>query len=121
VISPKIKIYDYAAARRFMVNRKIGFPVYPCIFVAWDNTPRRGVNGIVMINATPEAFESGIADMVRSVSHKPYENRLVFINAWNEWAEGNHLEPDLKNGLAYLEAIRHVNSEFRTGDGDISS
>jgi lipopolysaccharide biosynthesis protein len=105
-----IKIYDYALARRRMMGGKRDFPVYPCIFVAWDNTPRRGDNGIVFINSTPEIFESGLRDIVESALNKPYDRRLVFINAWNEWAEGNHLEPDLKYGLRYLEAVKRVNS-----------
>jgi lipopolysaccharide biosynthesis protein len=107
-----LKIYDYALARHRMRSRQRDFPVYPCIFVSWDNTPRRGDNGIVFVNATPEVFESGLGDLVQSAQAKPYEDRLVFINAWNEWAEGNHLEPDLKHGLAYLEAVRRVNSEM---------
>jgi O-antigen biosynthesis protein len=66
-----------------------------------------------MINASPEAFESGLSDLVRARMGEPYDDRLVFINAWNEWAEGNHLEPDLKNGRRYLEAVRRVNCEGR--------
>jgi lipopolysaccharide biosynthesis protein len=104
--SPRLKIYDYSAARRLMLRWKKSFPTYPCIFVGWDNTPRRGRNGIIVINSTPERFGSGLKEIVQSVLDKPQEDRLIFINAWNEWAEGNHLEPDFKHGLAYLEAIR---------------
>lgn len=103
-----LKIYDYSLARQRMLSRKRDFPVHPSIFVAWDNTPRRGDNGVVFINTTPEAFEAGLQDRIQSVLHKPFEERLVFINAWNEWAEGNHLEPDLKHGLAYLEVVKRV-------------
>jgi lipopolysaccharide biosynthesis protein len=112
VASASLKIYDYTTARRLMAKER-SFPVQPCIFVGWDNTPRRGNNGIIMINSSPAAFESGLSALVEQVSNLPPEHRLVFINAWNEWAEGNYLEPDLKNGRRYLEAVRRVNCEGR--------
>ena len=104
-----LKIFDYAFARSRMAARRRTFPTVPCVFVAWDNTPRRGENGIVFINSTPEAFESGLRDILQSASQTPDEQRIVVINAWNEWAEGNHLEPDVRFGLAYLEAVRRAN------------
>jgi lipopolysaccharide biosynthesis protein len=103
-----LQVYDYVAARRRMIHGRGGYPSYPCIVVSWDNTPRRGEQGITLINATPENFEDGLCDMVASVQGRPIEHRLVFLNAWNEWAEGNHLEPDLKHGLRYLEAVRQA-------------
>ena len=105
-----LKIYDYTVARRRMMSRQRSYPFYPCVFVRWDNTPRRGEDGIVFINSTPDAFEAGLKETIQSVLDKPYEDRLIFVNAWNEWAEGNHLEPDLEHGLEYLEAVRRVNS-----------
>ena len=110
-----LKIYDYVLAREKMRSRQKAFPTYPCIFVRWDNTPRRGENGIVFMNATPENFEEGLKDRVQSVLQKPGQERLVFINAWNEWAEGNHLEPDLTFGLSFLEAVQRVNSGEEAG------
>jgi lipopolysaccharide biosynthesis protein len=107
--SPKLKIYDYAEARQLMLSRKRDFPTHPCIFVSWDNTPRRGENAIVVVKSTPERFESGLTEMAETLLDKPYDERLLFINAWNEWAEGNHLEPDLRNGTQYLEAVKRVN------------
>ena len=91
-----------------MMGVKKDFPLYPCIFVGWDNTPRRGKNGIMIINSDPETFELGLLDIVRSVLDKPHDERLIFINAWNEWAEGNHLEPDLRYGVEYLEAVKRI-------------
>lgn len=103
-----LKIYDYAVARHKMTARERNHPFYPCIFAQWDNTPRRGENGIVFINTTPENLETGLRDMVQSALDKPFEDRLIFVNAWNEWAEGNHLEPDSKHGLEYLEAVKRA-------------
>jgi hypothetical protein len=109
IVDSRLKVYDYVTARRLMAERTRDFPVYPAIFVGWDNTPRRGPDSIVIVNSGPDDFASGLDELIRSASHKPYDDRLVFINAWNEWAEGNHLEPDARYGRRYLEAVRRVN------------
>jgi lipopolysaccharide biosynthesis protein len=103
-----LKIYDYTAARKRMTGRERDYPYYPTVFVSWDNTPRRGENGIVFINATPEAFAEGVREACAFVADRPAEHRVVFVNAWNEWAEGNCLEPDQERGLSYLVALRDV-------------
>ncbi len=84
------------------------FPVIPSVFVGWDNTPRRRKHGSVVINYSPDRFRERLNAGVEASLGKPFQERLVFINAWNEWAEGNHLEPDQKHGLAYLEAVKSV-------------
>lgn len=108
IVNPKLKLYDYGLARQLMTQRKVTFPNIPCVFVAWDNTARRGENGIIIINSTPERFATGLSEMISSVQDKPDDQRVVFINAWNEWAEGNHLEPDQKYGTQYLEAVKRT-------------
>jgi hypothetical protein len=112
---PGLKIYDYSIARRSMRAQVRDYPYHPSIMVSWDNTARRGENGIVFINSTPETFGDGLAETVQSVLDQPYEERLVFLNAWNEWAEGNHLEPDLRYGLGWLEAVRRVAFDTSAG------
>lgn len=108
VRSSKLKIYDYGQARQFMMSRQRGFPTVPSIFVGWDNTPRRGDNGVIVINSTPDNFEHGLAELINSLSDDDDHEPLIFINAWNEWAEGNYLEPDRENGHAYLERVRRI-------------
>jgi lipopolysaccharide biosynthesis protein len=105
VPSPRLKIYDYSAARALMTQRTRDFPCHPCVLVGWDNTPRRGLNGIILVNSTPDRFGASLRHALTSVSALPPDQRLVFVNAWNEWAEGNHLEPDQRHGLAYLRAV----------------
>jgi lipopolysaccharide biosynthesis protein len=80
--------------------------VYPTVIPNWDNTPRSGAAGFVMHGSTPELFREQLTRALVSKRTAPREDRLVFIKSWNEWAEGNHLEPDLKFGLRYLEAVR---------------
>jgi lipopolysaccharide biosynthesis protein len=79
---------------------------YPSIFPNWDNTPRSNARGIVLHKSTPELFKIQVSNAISQVSIRPHDKQLVFIKSWNEWAEGNHLEPDLKFGRAYLEAIK---------------
>lgn len=99
--------YDYRAGLATLIEpRPAGREAYPCVIPGWDNTPRSGVRGLVLDNSRPEYFEAQVRRAVEAVSDLPAEHRLVFIKAWNEWAEGNHLEPDLRWGRAYLEAFR---------------
>ena len=105
-----LKTCDYVEARRLMQEERVGrsFSVYPTVVAGWDNTPRRGEHGIVLNDSTPAHFESGLREAVVPMLGRPFEDRLLFLNAWNEWAEGNHLEPDQRHGLGYLEAVRRV-------------
>jgi hypothetical protein len=110
VLSAKLRLYDDATTRQAMAVRwdKGGIPGYPCRYVSWDNSPRRGRDGVIFVNGSAANFEHALRDAVRRVRAREPGDRLVFIDAWNEWAEGNHLEPDEKNGLAYLEAVARV-------------
>lgn len=79
----------------------------PGAFVNWDNTPRRGKTGSVAIGATPEKFKEYIKKQIihaKTIYHKD----MIFIFAWNEWAEGGYLEPDFDNGNRYLSGIREA-------------
>jgi lipopolysaccharide biosynthesis protein len=72
----------------------------------WDNTARRARNAAVLDDSTPELYGSWLSQVVQRFEPYSPEENLIFINAWNEWAEGNHLEPDERWGRAYLEATR---------------
>lgn len=92
---------------------------HECVFPNWDNTPRRG-NGRsnVVHGSTPERYE----DWLSRVYARTPANGLVLINAWNEWAEGAHLEPDLRYGRAYLEATaRAIGATQATSSDGIST
>ncbi len=79
--------------------------VHPCVYPNWDNTPRLGRRGSVVVDATPERFSHHVRQAVARATLNPDDERLVFIKSWNEWAEGNHLEPDRVHGRAWLEAL----------------
>jgi hypothetical protein len=85
--------------------------VYPLVVPNWDNTPRCGMKGGIFADSTPELFAKHLRQAIALVADRDPQRRLVFIRSWNEWAEGNHLEPDLKFGLGYLEAVRTETAE----------
>jgi hypothetical protein len=99
-------IYSYPAfVEKHKFAATAGELSYPCLVHSWDNTPRSGRNGVVLEGAMPELFRQSVDDAIRLLKHRPPEHRLLFLKAWNEWAEGNHLEPDLKHGHRFLEAV----------------
>jgi len=99
------EIYDYA---RSPVNRPrstAAQPVFPCVYPNWDNTPRSGARGLVAYGSTPERFAVHVEDAISRLSAVPEARRFLFVKSWNEWAEGNHLEPDLRFGRSYLDVV----------------
>jgi len=102
-------IYDYSEIRRKFLNeiRHVppGLLAYPGVMPSWDNTPRQLSRSTVWVNAGPEAYFEWLSAAAEVVRNRPNsEERLIFINAWNEWAEGCHLEPDERYGDAWLNA-----------------
>jgi glycosyl transferase family WbsX len=99
-------VYDYAEVDVARVFAEFGDHHYPCVVPNWDNTPRSERRGVVLHGATPERFQEQLRRAVHLVEGRSPERRIVFIKAWNEWAEGNHLEPDRRFGRGWLEAVR---------------
>lgn len=85
------------------------YPLYPGVNPGWDNEARRPGRGRVLLHASPRAYGDWLhATIHQRLKGKPSERRLVFINAWNEWAEGAVLEPDARLGHAWLHATRRA-------------
>lgn len=107
------RLYRYRdAVARFAPSECSQTNRYPCAIPNWDNTPRSGKRGLVLHDSTPEHFRDHLRVLLRQIAHKPAEHRIVFIKSWNEWAEGNHLEPDLKFGRGYLEVLQQELAAF---------
>jgi len=102
-----LSIYNYEEMLDFLLRKeKPDFVDYPCVLPNWDNTPRAGLNGLVFHGSTPELFRRHLHMALDKISDHSPEHRIIFLKAWNEWAEGNHMEPDLKFGRGYLEALK---------------
>jgi hypothetical protein len=93
-----------------------GIESFPCVYPNWDNTPRCGSNGFVIQGSTPDLFRRHLRRALDRVQDAPDDHRIVFVKSWNEWAEGNHLEPDLRFGRGYLDVIRE---ELLEGDSGL--
>jgi lipopolysaccharide biosynthesis protein len=108
-------IHDYNQAAEY--GEQHSLPIYKKfrgIFPGWDNEARRPGRGITFINATPLRFQQWLSKLLAYTQEKfIQEERLIFVNAWNEWGEGAHLEPDRKHGFGFLEACR-VASQLHT-------
>ena len=103
----KPTVYSYEKVLLDIIYEKIPQKEnYPCLIPNWDNTPRSGSNGLVLHGSTPELFRIQVRKALEIINDSQLEHKIIFIKSWNEWAEGNHLEPDLKFGKAYLEVIR---------------
>jgi len=78
--------------------------IIPSLVPNWDNSPRSGKNAIILHNSNPDYFEKHLKEVINTVSMK--KNKIIFLKSWNEWAEGNYVEPDLKYGLGYIDKLR---------------
>lgn len=100
--------YDYPETVRAFVQRPgVPYTRYPAVFPSWDNTPRQPMRGTSFDEISPEAFRVYVEEKIDEIRRfRMGEERLLFVNAWNEWAEGTHLEPDTGYGHRWLEALR---------------
>lgn len=101
------KIYNYKsyvdyALRHFDISKK----EYPVLLPNFDHSPRSAERGYILHHSTPEKWGEFCSSIFKIFGDRPHEENIVFLKAWNEWGEGNYLEPDLKYGRSYLEALR---------------
>ena len=103
-------VFDYQVMADQMLRRpQPAHKSFLGVTPSWDNTPRRPKNAYILHGSTPQGYESWLRTAVlRTGERFSGDERIVFINAWNEWGEGCHLEPDQRWGHAYLEATRRA-------------
>lgn len=100
-------VFLYKDAIKYMVTDGCkDNSVIPMIVPNWDHSPRSGSNAIILHQSTPELFRKIVQRAKEVVKDKPKDEQLIFIKSWNEWAEGNYMEPDREYGHAYLDVLK---------------
>ncbi len=115
-LSNPVYAYNYIYTYEDLMKRMLALPEpayrrLPCVTPHWDNSPRHKGDAFIFTDSTPALYKQWLSAAIRRAQAAPTGERLVFINAWNEWAEGNHLEPDQRFGRGYLEATRQAVEE----------
>lgn len=104
----KLRITNYDTLWKTIIDTKpLDKKSLPGAFVNWDNTPRRGSSGRVVLGGNPEKFQNYMVKQIKNAKEE-YCTEYLFVTAWNEWSEGSYLEPDKKNGAGYLDAIKNA-------------
>lgn len=103
------KFFDYSrTVKGFFPPETKWENVYPTIVPQWDRSPRAATLDGIYTHATPKAFEEHIKDALTYIEKKDPEHRVMILKSWNEWGEGNYVEPDLEFGHGWLEAIKNT-------------
>jgi hypothetical protein len=107
ILKKPFHVYDHKDTSPYISpDSDPGLEFFPCVMPNWDNTPRSGLDGHVFTNSSPRLFQEHLHQAIKRVKAHEDQHQIIIIKSWNEWAEGNHLEPDLKFGRGFLEAIR---------------
>ncbi len=106
-------VFKYKNAIKYMINDDCkSQTTIPCIVPNWDHSPRSGRNATILRGAHPKYFKELVQMSLTTVKNKPAEEQLIFIQSWNEWGEGNYMEPDLEFGKGNLDALKSAIEEF---------
>lgn len=111
-------VIQYSLALKYFIQQEERNQqnIYPTIIPNWDHTPRSGKRGVVFRNSNPKLFAGHINEAFDAVKNKNEENKIIFLKSWNEWGEGNYMEPDLRYGKGYISALRKVKHAFLQGE-----
>lgn len=104
------RIFDYKeTVKNMLLKPEPPYERFSCVFPSWDNAPRYKKSAISFINSSPGIFKYFLRQaMERTRRRLPTERQFLFINAWNEWGEGCHLEPDERYGYTYLQILKET-------------
>jgi len=106
-------IFDYAKGVSNFNVKFLNKKYIPCVFPNWDNSARSGNKSLIFKNATPITWKKHLDAAVRELQNNPENPQFVVIKSWNEWAEGNYLEPDEKFGSKWLKVVKEVKEKLK--------
>jgi lipopolysaccharide biosynthesis protein/glycosyltransferase involved in cell wall biosynthesis len=125
ITNPNFKgqIFDYNIAARLMMEKQHeDYTAFKSVMPSWDNTARRQNESHIFINSSPDNYKNWLSQVVNyTTQNLPEDRRFIFVNAWNEWAEGTHLEPDSLQGYAYLQATAEAITRGKFSSTSISN
>ena len=112
----KGKLFDYKSLINYSISYKEpGYTKFRGICPSWDNEARKPGNGTTFYNTSPQNYMNWLEYLCYYTNeNRKKDEKIIFINAWNEWAEGVYLEPDRKYGYAYLEATYSILKKFNS-------
>ena len=104
-------LISYKDCLKFLWNPNIDAKefVIPSLLPNWDHSPRSGNKRAILINCTPELFKRHCLQVLEGVKYK--KNKVIFLKSWNEWGEGNYMEPDLRYGKGFIRALSEAKKE----------
>ncbi len=100
--------YKYSYFVKYLLEPKLDAVenIYPTVIPNFDHSPRSDRHGLIIYNSSPEYFKAHFKEALQIVANKEKEHRIIFLKSWNEWGEGNYMEPDIFHGKGYLEALK---------------
>lgn len=105
-------VIDYKKGLKKMTIKFPHAKFIPCIIPNWDNSPRSGNKSMIFTNSSPEAFYNYTKKLLLYLKKESSSTNFIIIKSWNEWAEGNYLEPDALYGRKWLEVIQQIKRDF---------
>lgn len=114
VTKKPLMLYTYEEAMNYLLDSVVAEErVIPVVFPNWDYTPRRGASDLIFYNATPNLFKKHVIKALNYIKDKPIDKQIVFVKSWNEWGEGNYMEPDMEFGRGRITALKEAIDEVK--------
>lgn len=110
---PRFRYSYKKAMKSFICKECKDDNVIPVIIPNWDNTPRRAWDALILTNSNPSLFKQHVREVLDCVKDKPENKQIIFLKSWNEWGEGNYMEPDLQYGHGYIYALKEALEEYK--------